>query len=90
MSKVCNKCGQAVDEYEVISFSHAYGYFSKFDLSQLKLTLCISCLDKLTDKLIQECNINPLIEYKPYGDMDELEEVTNKISENDYLKAEGF
>lgn len=90
MSKVCNSCGQAVEEHEAISFSYAYGYVSKFDLSQLKLTLCVSCLDKLTDKLIKECSVNPLIEYKPYGDMDELEDDANKISENEYLKAEGF
>lgn len=61
----CNMCGHEVPEHEEAKFKYQFGYFSKRDLDSLWLVLCPECLDKLADKLIRECKINPVEEYEP-------------------------
>lgn len=92
MSKICNCCGRKVENHKAERFQFQYGYFSKRDMDILDLTLCNDCLDKLTDRLIQECQVNPVKEWT--GDSDDpYEDNSEKISEitlEDYLEAEGF
>lgn len=64
---ICNKCGETVSKNKANNFKHKFGYFSKYDLDNLYLTLCSSCLDEITDLLISNCKISPLIEYDPYN-----------------------
>ena len=60
----CNMCGHEVPAHEESIFQYKFGYFSKRDLDTLRLILCPICLDKLTDKLIEDCKINPVKEYE--------------------------
>ena len=60
---MCNKCGKIINKKEIFNFTYIYGYNSKRDMDALKLHLCYECLDSLTDKLIAECQVNPIIEW---------------------------
>jgi NAD-dependent SIR2 family protein deacetylase len=68
---MCNKCGKIINKKQTFDFTYTYGYNSKRDMDVLKLNLCDECLDELTDKLIAECQVKPVIEWtgdpdKPY------------------------
>lgn len=65
MSEFCNKCGTDTSQMHLHKFNHSYGFFSHYDLDKLELCLCDKCLDKLTDRLIETCKINPIKEYEP-------------------------
>jgi hypothetical protein len=60
---VCNMCGRNLDRNKHSNFNidYTYGYDSEFDLSKLELDLCDTCLNKLTQYLIDNCKINPVI-----------------------------
>lgn len=64
---ICNKCGETVSKNKANNFKHKFGYFSKFDMDRLNLTLCNGCLDEMTELIIANCKISPLIEYNPYN-----------------------
>lgn len=62
---LCNLCGKEfdkLDELEGFGVHTRFGYGSKFDGDNVELDLCCECLDKLMDKLIRECKINPIVE----------------------------
>ena len=94
----CNCCGKEIQEHEAETFKYQYGYLSKRDMDLLNLTLCPDCVDIWTDKLIEECKVNPVIEWTgdsddPYGDNILVEAMANQIlgiSLEEYLEAEGF
>ena len=62
--KRCNMCGEEISkrDYEGLTVSHTYGYNSIFDCSRLDFDLCVKCLDKTTQNLIDNCKINPVID----------------------------
>ena len=60
---LCNYCGNEFSTYKIEKFKYVYGYYSKRDLDMLDLKICVECLDKLTDKLINECKVNPVLEW---------------------------
>lgn len=60
---MCNQCGKIINKNQTFKFTYIYGYFSKRDMDVLKLNLCDYCLDELTDKLVSECQVNPIIEW---------------------------
>lgn len=72
--QVCNVCGKAfdeLDEQENFGFEYYVGYGSKYDLSHLKVHICIDCFDKLMDSFIPKCKISPNIgEYTLHGEVD--------------------
>ena len=58
----CNKCGKQFDfwdEQEDYSIHTRIGYGSKYDEEELRLDLCIKCMENLIDG----CVINPLTDY---------------------------
>lgn len=62
---LCNLCGKEFDEWdkkEWFGLHTRVGYGSKFDGDGIDLDLCCECFDKLMDKLISECKINPIVE----------------------------
>lgn len=62
---LCNLCGKEfdiLDEQEDFGIHTRAGYGSKFDGDDVELDLCCECFDKLMDKLIPECKINPIVE----------------------------
>lgn len=61
----CNKCGNTLTENDNFKLDYSFNYFSKHDLDRLELALCNNCLDNTIDKLVKECRINPIVEYKP-------------------------
>lgn len=65
---VCNMCGATLDEWdeqEGFGFDYYIGYGSKHDLGHAKARFCCACFDKLLDRLVDECAINPIVgEYK--------------------------
>lgn len=64
MNKVCNCCGREIPKHEEATLQYEYGYFShNRDGDILNLILCPECLEILTQKLIDICKINPIIEY---------------------------
>lgn len=67
----CNCCGKEFKNFELAKFRYIYGYLSKRDMDMLDLKLCVECFDNLTDKLVKECKVNPVLEWtgdsnKPY------------------------
>lgn len=62
---LCNLCGKEFDEWdeqEGFGIHTRAGYGSKFDGDSVELDLCCECFDRLMDKLVPECKINPIIE----------------------------
>lgn len=94
----CNCCGLEVPEHIIAIIEYQYGYFSKRDGDILNLKLCPECLERLTQKLIGICKVNPVREWtgdqdNPYaentGAEPEMKQLA-EISQEEYLKAEGF
>lgn len=50
------------DEQEAFGLHTRVGYGSKLDGDNVELDLCCECFDKLMDRLIPECKINPIVE----------------------------
>lgn len=62
---LCNVCGKELDEYdeqEHFGLHTRVGYGSKHDCSDVDLDFCCDCFDKLMDKLVPQCKINPITE----------------------------
>lgn len=63
---ICNLCGNEFnewDELENFGIHTRVGYGSKFDGNDIELDLCCNCFDKLIDRLLPECKINPIAKY---------------------------
>lgn len=62
--RFCNMCGEeiSIQDHTNFNIKYGYGYDSKHDYGKLNLDLCDKCLDKLTDYLIEKCEINPVTE----------------------------
>ena len=62
---LCNVCGKEFDmcdDHAKFGLHMPAGYGSKFDGDKIDLDLCCDCFDKLIDKLIPMCKINPIAE----------------------------
>ena len=66
---LCNVCGKEFDmwdEQEELGLHTRFGYGTTFDGDRIDLDICCDCFDKLMDKFIPMCKINPIteMEYK--------------------------
>lgn len=61
LCNVCNKEFDMCDEYAELGIHMQVGYGSKFDGDNIDLDLCCGCFDKLMDKFIPICKINPIV-----------------------------
>ena len=63
----CNRCSNTINtnDSDPLIINYHFGYGSRHDLDRLKATLCCACADEVTERLIDECVINPLTEYDP-------------------------
>ena len=62
---LCNICGKEfdmLDEQEELGLHTRFGYGTKFDGDSIDLDICCDCFDKLMDKFIPMCKINPITE----------------------------
>ena len=50
------------DEQEDLGLHTRFGYGTKFDGDSIDLDICCDCFDKLMDKFIPMCKINPITE----------------------------
>lgn len=60
---LCNVCGKEFDmwdEQEDLGLHTRFGYGTKFDGDSIDLDICCNCFDKLMDKFIPMCKINPI------------------------------
>jgi hypothetical protein len=60
ITRICNMCGNNIESYNDFEIKYEYGYESCHDGHHLELDLCGTCLDKLTQYLIDNCKINPV------------------------------
>lgn len=59
--KRCNICGKKFNEWDLqedYSIYRSLGYGSKYDGEELRLDICIECMDKI----IKKCKISPVEE----------------------------
>ena len=49
-------------EQEDLGLHTRFGYGTKFDGDSIDLDICCDCFDKLMDKFIPMCKINPITE----------------------------
>ena len=59
-TRICNMCGKDIEHYNDFNVNYQYGYESHHDGDYLNLDLCGTCLDKVTQYLIDVCKINPV------------------------------
>ena len=58
---VCNKCGKPLDLWDIqenFSIQRKLGYGTKYDGDGLDIHLCCDCMEKLID----ECNVSPILD----------------------------
>lgn len=66
---LCNVCGKTFtdyDEQEHIGLHTKLGYGSEYDGEVIDLDVCCECFDKMLDKLVSQCKINPIQSPKEY------------------------
>ena len=62
---LCNVCGKEFDmrdDYAEFGIHKQAVYGSKYDGDNIDLDICCDCFDKLMDKFIPMCKINPITE----------------------------
>ena len=60
----CNVCGKELEMHDRVQnfgMHERFGYGSKFDGDSIDLDICCDCFEKLMDKLIPICKINPIV-----------------------------
>jgi len=62
VTRICNKCGKEIENYNDFGLNYEFGYESCNDGKHINLDLCGKCLDELTQWLVQNCMINPVSE----------------------------
>ena len=70
MSRTCHLCGKQFnfwDEKQDFSFDRHVGYGSKYDRTDIALNLCCSCFDKVMDRLLPQCAVDPLCRERGEG-----------------------
>lgn len=58
----CNVCGKDITN---TNSSNVISFHSVLNRRVIDLDICLSCFDKLLDKLQPLCKINPITEYQP-------------------------
>lgn len=61
---LCNLCGKEFDiwdEQEEFGIHTRPGYGSQYDGDDVDLDLCCRCFDRLMNKLIPMCKLDPLV-----------------------------
>lgn len=68
---LCNVCGKEFsdyDEQEHIGLHTTLGYGSVYDGSAIDLDICCSCFDRMFERFLNGCKINPIINLKENPD----------------------
>ena len=67
LAYTCDMCGNKFDmwdEGEDFHFEHHFGYGTKYDLNDIDVHICCSCMEKILDFAIPKFKKNPLKEYE--------------------------
>lgn len=63
----CNICGKAFDSYDYhhdLCFDKCMGFGSVHDLERIRLNLCCDCFDKVLDRVLPQCKIDPISDWQ--------------------------